>query len=200
VTSYNPNALGRAAALAAIIENHLAVIQFDRRRPFQNSIVGGHSCLLVAGLYRQREEKRFSQIFPQRSTLNRDRIDERQPTLQEDEKRVIHLEYVLGKNWNTRIIVVPGREPVTSGPYRYVRHPNYVAVALEIVCVPLIRGLVITALIFNFGNTLLLDRRIRLEERALGETYRRAFASHRRFIPRFYEVLLDFTRILRGSS
>jgi methyltransferase len=93
----------------------------------------------------------------------------------------------LGENWNTRIIVVPGGEPVTSGPYRYIRHPNYLAVALEIVCVPLIRGLVITAVIFSVGNTLLLVRRICLEERALGEPYRRAFASHRRFIPRFYD-------------
>jgi methyltransferase len=92
----------------------------------------------------------------------------------------------LGENWNTRIIV-PGRELETSGPYRYIRHPNYVAVALEIVCVPLIRGLVITAVIFSVGNTLLLVRRICLEERALGEPYRRAFASHRRFIPRFYD-------------
>jgi methyltransferase len=93
----------------------------------------------------------------------------------------------LRENWNTRIIVVPGREPVTSGPYRYIRHPNYIAIALEIVCVPLIRGLVITAVIFSVGNALLLVGRIRLEERALGEPYRRAFASRRRFIPRFYD-------------
>lgn len=93
----------------------------------------------------------------------------------------------LGENWNTRIIVVQGRELVTSGPYRYIRHPNYVAVALEIVCVPLIGGLVITAVIFSVGNALLLARRICLEERALGEPHRRVFASHRRFIPRFYD-------------
>jgi methyltransferase len=93
----------------------------------------------------------------------------------------------LGENWNTRIIVVPGREPVTSGPYRYIRHPNYVAIGLEILCVPLIRGLVITAVIFSVGNALLLVGRIRLEERALGEPYRRAFASRRRFIPRLYD-------------
>jgi methyltransferase len=91
----------------------------------------------------------------------------------------------LGENWNTRIIVVPGREPVTSGPYRYIRHPNYVAIALEIACVPLIRGLVVTAVIFSVGNALLLTGRVRLEERALGEPYRRAFASRRRFIPGF---------------
>jgi methyltransferase len=91
----------------------------------------------------------------------------------------------LGENWNTRIIVIPGRDPVTSGPYRYIRHPNYAAVALEMACVPLIRGLFITAVVFSLGNTLLLARRIRAEERAHGEPYRRAFASHRRFIPKF---------------
>ncbi len=89
----------------------------------------------------------------------------------------------LGKNWNTRIIVVPDSEPLTSGPYRYVRHPNYAAVALEMACVPLIRGLFLTAVVFSVGNGLLLAQRIPLEERALGEQYRQAFASHRRLIP-----------------
>ena len=90
----------------------------------------------------------------------------------------------LGQNWNTRIIVIPGIEPVTSGLYRYIRHPNYVAVALEIACVPLIRGLVTIAIVFSAGNAILLALRIALEERALGELYRRAFTSRRRFIPR----------------
>jgi methyltransferase len=89
----------------------------------------------------------------------------------------------LGESWNTRIIVVPRRAPVTSGPYYYLRHPNYVAVTLEIVCVPLIRGLVITAVIFSVGNALLLARRIPAEERALGEGYSQAFATRRRFFP-----------------
>jgi methyltransferase len=90
----------------------------------------------------------------------------------------------LGQNWNTRVIVIPDMEPVTSGPYRYVRHPNYVAVVIEIACVPLIRGLVTIAVVFSIGNALLLALRIPLEERALGESYRRAFTSRRRFIPR----------------
>ena len=90
----------------------------------------------------------------------------------------------LGQNWNTRIIVIPGIEPVTSGPYRYIRHPNYVAVALEIACVPLIRGFVTIAIVFSAGNAILLALRIALEERTLGEPYRRAFTSRRRFIPR----------------
>ena len=89
----------------------------------------------------------------------------------------------LGQNWNTRVIVIPHKEPVTTGPYRYIRHPNYVAVALEIVCVPLIRGLVILAAVFSIANALLLASRIRLEERAMGEAYASAFASRPRFIP-----------------
>jgi methyltransferase len=89
----------------------------------------------------------------------------------------------LGESWNTRIIVVPGRPPVTSGPYRYIRHPNYAAVAIEMACVPLIWGLVVTAVIFSVGNVLLLAWRIPLEEQSLGEPYRRAFDSRRRFIP-----------------
>jgi methyltransferase len=89
----------------------------------------------------------------------------------------------LGQKWNTRIIVIPGEEPVTGGPYRYIRHPNYAAVALEIVCVPLMRGLVIVAAVFSIANALLLLSRIRLEERALGQPYQIAFASRPRFIP-----------------
>jgi len=89
----------------------------------------------------------------------------------------------LGQTWNTRLIVIPNIEPVTSGPYRYIRHPNYVAVALEIACVPLIRDLVTIALVFSAGNAILLAFRIRLEERALGKSYQIAFASRPRFVP-----------------
>jgi methyltransferase len=89
----------------------------------------------------------------------------------------------LGENWNTRVIVIPGAPPVTSGPYKYIRHPNYTAVTLEMVCVPLIRGLLITAAASFAINVILLVFRIRLEEHALGEPYRRAFAQRPRFIP-----------------
>ena len=89
----------------------------------------------------------------------------------------------LGEKWNTRVIVIAGDQPVTRGPYRYVRHPNYAAVALEIACLPLMRGLVIIAMVFSLANGLVLALRIRLEERALGEAYARAFAARSRFIP-----------------
>jgi methyltransferase len=90
----------------------------------------------------------------------------------------------LGDRWNTRIIVIPNTPPITTGPYRYIRHPNYIAVALETACLPLIRGLVITAATFVTTNSILLAFRIHLEERALGESYRRAFAGLPRFVPR----------------
>ncbi len=89
----------------------------------------------------------------------------------------------LAESWNTRVIVIPNAQSVTTGPYRYIRHPNYAAVALEIACVPLIRGLVITAAAFSVTNAILLAFRIRLEEHALGESYRRAFGDRPRFIP-----------------
>jgi len=73
--------------------------------------------------------------------------------------------------------------PVTSGPYRYIRHPNYTAVAIEIMCIPLIRGLLVTAIVFSGLNMLLLRARVRLEEHALGEAYERAFSERPRFIP-----------------
>jgi len=74
-----------------------------------------------------------------------------------------------------------------TGDFRALSlHPpsNYVAVALEIACVPLIRGLVIIALAFSVGNAILLAFRIRLEEQALGISYQLVFASRPRFVPR----------------
>lgn len=89
----------------------------------------------------------------------------------------------LGERWNTRIIVVPGLAPVTRGPYRFLRHPNYVAVVLELAAVPLVHGAWMTALVFSLGNALLLRVRIRAEEEALGALYAETFADRPRFIP-----------------
>jgi methyltransferase len=89
----------------------------------------------------------------------------------------------LGSRWNVRIIFVPGEPPITSGPYRLVRHPNYVAVIAEMALVPLIHGAWLTALVFSAGNAALLYVRIRAEERALGPLYVDAFAHRPRFVP-----------------
>jgi methyltransferase len=90
----------------------------------------------------------------------------------------------LGRRWNTRIIVVPGAAPVTGGPYRFVRHPNYVAVVIEMICVPMIYGCWITAVAFSAGNAMLLRFRIKAEESALGGDYQDMFAAVPRLIPR----------------
>jgi methyltransferase len=92
--------------------------------------------------------------------------------------------YTLGPRWNTRIIVFPEAEPVTSGPFRFARHPNYLAVAIEMVAVPLIGGAWVTAIVFSLGNAILMMVRIPAEERALGQPYAGAFSALPRFLPR----------------
>jgi methyltransferase len=73
----------------------------------------------------------------------------------------------LGRRWTTRVIVMPGERLVSRGPYRWLRHPNYVIVALEIAVVPLALGLPVLALIFTVLNAAVLYRRIRVENAAL---------------------------------
>ncbi len=77
--------------------------------------------------------------------------------------------FSLGENWNTKILVVPGAQLVRRGPYRYIRHPNYVVVVVEILTFPLIFGAWITALVFSILNAVLLSIRVREENRALAE-------------------------------
>ncbi len=76
----------------------------------------------------------------------------------------------LGLRWNTRVVVVPGMPLVTGGPYRFARHPNYVAVVVEGVALPLVHSAWITAIVFSVLNIPLLAVRLRAEERALGRT------------------------------
>lgn len=73
----------------------------------------------------------------------------------------------LGHRWNTRVIVVPGLPLVTGGPYRLLRHPNYVAVAAEGLALPLVHGAWVTALVFTVLNAALMAVRVRCEEAAL---------------------------------
>ena len=89
----------------------------------------------------------------------------------------------LGERWSTRVVVVPGAPPVTGGPYRFLRHPNYLAVVAEVACLPLAWGSWRTALIFSAGNALLLRARIRAEERALGPAWEAAFRGLPRLVP-----------------
>jgi methyltransferase len=74
----------------------------------------------------------------------------------------------LGSRWNTRVLVVPGDRPLQRGPYRWLAHPNYVAVAIELACVPLVFGAWTTALLASVANAIVLIAiRIPCERRAL---------------------------------
>jgi methyltransferase len=86
----------------------------------------------------------------------------------------------LGPRWTTRVVVVPGAPPVTVGPYRWLRHPNYLAVTVELLAVPLVAGALWTAALATLANAGLLLVRIREEERALGEGWAQAFEGRPR--------------------
>ncbi len=73
----------------------------------------------------------------------------------------------LGARWTTRVIALPGADHVRRGPYRFLRHPNYLVVALEIPLLPLAFGAWQLALGFGVANLALLAHRIRVEDRAL---------------------------------
>lgn len=90
----------------------------------------------------------------------------------------------LGSRWNVRIVFVPGEAPVRRGPYRWLRHPNYVAVVVELLALPLVHGAWMTALLFSLLNAWVLRARIHAEEEALGRPYAASFAGVPRFVPR----------------
>lgn len=75
----------------------------------------------------------------------------------------------LGKFWNTKIIVIPNVIFIKKGLYKYVRHPNYIIVLIELFVIPLMFGAFITAFIFPLLHILLMFIRIPAEERALGK-------------------------------
>jgi methyltransferase len=73
----------------------------------------------------------------------------------------------LDGRWTTRIVVLPGTPPVVGGPYRWLHHPNYLAVCTEIAALPLVHAAWLTAILFSVLNALILRVRIRAEEGAL---------------------------------
>lgn len=75
----------------------------------------------------------------------------------------------LGRRWTTRIIVLPDAPLVASGPYRWLKHPNYLIVALEIAVVPLALGMPVFAAVFTLLNAFVLYQRIRTENAALAQ-------------------------------
>ena len=74
----------------------------------------------------------------------------------------------LGERWTTRIVILPGAPLVTTGPYRWVNHPNYLVVIGEIAILPLVFGLWDLAIVFSLLNAAILAVRIRAENQALG--------------------------------
>jgi methyltransferase len=73
----------------------------------------------------------------------------------------------LGIYWNTRIIVLKGSRLVKSGPYKFLKHPNYTAVVTEIALIPLMFSCYFTAVVFSVMNLIVLKRRIKIETEAL---------------------------------
>ena len=73
----------------------------------------------------------------------------------------------LGQRWNTLVVVIPGKAPITSGPYKWLKHPNYVAVVVEGFALPMVGFAWRTALIFSFLNLFVLKARLKSENAAL---------------------------------
>jgi methyltransferase len=75
---------------------------------------------------------------------------------------------VLGRQWNPRLIVIPGAPLVRRGPYRWMHHPNYTAVVAEVAALPLVHSAWLTAIVFSIANAVVLSVRIGRENAALG--------------------------------
>jgi methyltransferase len=94
----------------------------------------------------------------------------------------------LGPHWNVQVVgSTPRLGVVTGGPYRWVRHPNYVAVFVELVALPLVHGAWVTAILAAAFHVPVLRRRVALEESILlaDAGYREAMGGKPRFVPRF---------------
>jgi methyltransferase len=73
----------------------------------------------------------------------------------------------LGDRWTTRVLWVPGSQRIVTGPFRFVRHPNYLAVVVELLALPLLAGAWRTAVVFAIANGVLLLVRVRVEDDAM---------------------------------
>ena len=94
----------------------------------------------------------------------------------------------LGRYWNTKVLILPDASIVKAGPYKFLRHPNYTIVVLEILLIPLMFHAFYTAVLFTILNAWMLSVRIPLEERALADmtaNYASYMGERNRFSPTF---------------
>jgi methyltransferase len=91
----------------------------------------------------------------------------------------------LGEHWNVQVMNSTGMGVITSGPFQYVRHPNYAAVFVEMLVLPLIHFAWITALLGSVAHVIVLSQRLATEERVLfsDSRYREAMSGKPRFVP-----------------
>lgn len=94
----------------------------------------------------------------------------------------------LGTHWNTEVVDSAALGVVSKGPFRWIRHPNYLGVFLEMIALPLVHAAWITASVAAAGNALILRNRLRIEERVLdaAPAYRAAMSGKPRFLPRIF--------------
>jgi methyltransferase len=93
----------------------------------------------------------------------------------------------LAGHWNVQVMDSAGLGVVTRGPYRWIRHPNYLAVITELFALPLIHTAWLTAIVGSLANAWVLRRRLAVEEAVLlaGPAYRATMGHKPRFFPRF---------------
>lgn len=94
----------------------------------------------------------------------------------------------LGVHWNTEVVDSATLGVVSGGPFRWIRHPNYLGVFVELISLPLIHTAWITAVFAAVGNGFVLRNRLRIEERVLKNVpaYREVMAGKPRFLPRIF--------------
>ena len=94
----------------------------------------------------------------------------------------------LAGHWNVEVMASSRVGVVTAGPYRWVRHPNYVAVVVELFSIPMIHTAWITAILGSLANLEILRRRVRVEEGMLmaDPAYRATMGAKPAFIPKFF--------------
>ncbi|MEM8780266.1 MAG: isoprenylcysteine carboxylmethyltransferase family protein [Cyanobacteria bacterium P01_G01_bin.49] len=103
----------------------------------------------------------------------------------------------LGTRWTLSIMTIPGSSLVNQGVYRYLRHPNWLGVILEIAGLPLIHNAYLTSIVFTVANGLLISQRIMSEEEVLNKNncYEQVFADCPRFIPNLKTIILQLRLI-----